>query len=495
LILLIDRLARPVSLRRDAAWIAALVGLIVLTHLYALVPLALLAVLHGWLVLARRRGGGGRLAWEAVAGALGIMAAAFYWGPLVMARATTEIVPQNLNAWMVAARLAIPTNLLDLVNGAYPRLTPLLVLEAVPMVVLLGAGAAGVVLLRRRRDDMPLYGALVAAILLSVLLFLTAEFDAKLLGPGSWRMLYFARVGLALAAIPVFARLFRGDGSESRRRYIAAAAVAVLAAWWFGAPLRAVTPAPRGPEVAEVEALWKWLGANRTKDWGRVYLQDTFERPRGDVKLSQSHILALTAHRTGVRQVGATYGVVPYRTALWTSSEFGMLYRGVVASDRDLERVSARMWASNATHIVTSDLRTARILEASDQFEQLYAGGRFSVFRAGSISNGWASPIGPQVEVLSTRFETGRYRLKIRAAGPGGLLVKSSYHPGWRFSGTAAIRVNVGESGLMELRRLPVGESEISMTFRLDRWPSVVAALSWLVIAAGLVLIPRRPSS
>jgi hypothetical protein len=490
-IMLVDRLTRTESAPRDGVWVAALVGFAVLTHLYTVIPLALIAVLHVWMVLAGRGGGKRRLARDAVAGGVGVMAASVYWVHLVLARSAVDIVPQNLSGWMVVARLAIPTNVLELVNGVYPAVTPRLVLEAVPMCLLLVAGAAGVATLGRRRDDAPLYGALLAVTLLSVLLVVTSEFDVKLMGPGSWRMLYFVRVGLVLAAIPFVARVGRGGHRAPPWAFAAPAVLAVAVAWWVGAPLRAVTPAPGCAEMAEVDALWSWLKDNRTDEWGRVYLQDTFERPRRDVKLSQSHILALTARRTGVRQVGATYGVAPYRTALWTPGEFGLLYRIAVAGQEDLDKVESRMWASNATHLVTSNRRSSGILDGSEDFERLYTGGRFAVFRATSTSSEWVSPLDPGVEVLSAVFETGRYRLRVRCRGPGSVLVKSSYHPGWRFSGVSTVYLHVDELGLMRVRQLPEGESDISMTFRLSRWPGVLSALAWTVIVAGVVLVHR----
>jgi hypothetical protein len=495
LILLVDRLARECVSIRDMAWIAALVGFIVVTHLYAVVPLMLLALYHSWWVLGSRRGNRDSLVRQAVAGGLGILAAAVYWAPLMLARDATVIVPQNLTAAMISARLAIPTEVLNLINGQFPPFTPLVLLTAAPMIALLGVGTAGVVFMMHRRDNAPVYGLLMAATLLLLLFFLTAEFDTKMLGPGSWRMLYFVRVGLALAAIPALARLVGAGGGAGRRRWIIAAAVAVAAAWWFGAPLRAVTPPPSGPEMAEVGRLWEWLEANRSDEWGRVYLQDTFERPRPDVKLSQSHVLALTAYRSGVRQLGATYGVSPYRTALWTTSDFGMVFRRRVGEEGDVERLTDRMWASNATHIVTSDAGTSRLMGTSDVFERLFVAGRFSVFRATAIRNEWASALGAGIEVDSVHFRTGRYRLKIRADRPGDVLVKSSYHPAWRFSGLSPIRVHVEETGLMRLKDLPAGQSEVAITFRRARWPRVLSAWSWFVIIAGLVLTRRGVSA
>jgi len=487
LVVLIDRLARPCRSMRDAAAIASLVGFIVVTHLYAVVPLALIAVIHAWTVMGKRKGGEHGLAPQALAAAAGIPAAAVYWAPLLMARGTSWFEPQNLAGAMVMARLAVPTHALDLVQGHTAGISPGLIAGALPMLALLTAGVAGIAFLGRRRDDAPLYGALTAAVLLTLLVFVTGEFDVKLLGPGSWRMLYFVRLGLALAAIPYLARV--STWPVFRVRFPVwmlplPVAVALMIAFQAGAPLRAAVPDPAGNEMDEVRALWKWLEENRQEDWGRVYVQDTFEKPRAGVELSQSHVLALTARETGVRQLGATYGVVPYLTARWTPSEFGTLFRGTVRDTGDVVRVVDWMRLANATHVVTSDTSTARTLAVSGQFEDLFAVGRFNVLRAAAIGSEWVAAEGPGVETLWARFETGRYAMRLRGDGSGSVLVRSSYHPFWRFAGPDRIGVNVEDTGLMRLVDLPPGETEVTMTFLPPAWPLLLSAGSWFVIAA-----------
>jgi hypothetical protein len=275
---------------------------------------------------------------------------------------------------------------------------------------------------------------------------------------------------------------------------VAAAVAASVLAWWFGGPLRAVTPAPHGPEMVEVRELWTWLERNRSDEWGRVYLQDTFEKPRPGMELSQSHVLALTAHHTGIRQLGATYGVAPYVTAMWTSSEFGTVYKRFIWDQEDIDGVMDWMWASNATHIVASDVRTGQQLDTSDAFESLYRGGRFGVYRAVSVPNEWASVVAPGAGVVETRFQSGRYRLDIRLNRPGDVLVKSSYHPDWRLSSLFPIQIAADESGLMRLQDLPTGPSEVQIRFHPAAWPGVAAAGTWAVIVAGLIFGRRRRS-
>jgi hypothetical protein len=496
LILLIDRLMRPCVTRRDAGAVAALVGFILVTHLYTVVPLGLLALVHLLTVIGGKRGdpsrgrGRGDLIKQAAAAALGVLAAALYWVPMVLAGKSMVIHPQNLDAAMVVARLAMPTHVFDLVNRKIPAFTLMAAVESLPMVALIAAGFVGIFDLRRRANDVPLYGALMAIILLTLLLFVTGEFDVALFGPGSWRMLYFVRVGLALAAIPFAVRIavtVRWRQKVSKWVALTTAGAAIASGLWFGRPLRAVAVPANGAEMAEVEALWDWLAKNRSEDWGRVYLQDTFELPRPHVKLSQSHILALTSHRTGVRQLGAFYGVAPYRTVSWTPSEFGTLFRKFMRDDEYISRIQAQMWATNSTHVVTSDPRTRRQLAEAANFRLLHGVGRFAVYRATQVASQWVSPLQPGVEVTADEFQTGRIRFDIRLSRPGAeVLVKSSYHPAWRVSTSreSRPRIRLENSGLMRLEGLDMGTSTIGIEYRPARWPLWLSAFGWASILA-----------
>jgi hypothetical protein len=493
LILLIDRLLRPCVTRRDAGAVAALVGFILVTHLYTVVPLGLLALLHLWTVVGGKRGDPRGLLKQAAAAVLGVLAAALYWVPMVLAGKSMVIHAQNLDAAMVVARLAMPTHVLDLVNQRVPPFTITAAVESLPMVALIAAGFVGTLCLRRRANDVPLYGALMAITLLTLLLFVTGEFDVTLFGPGSWRMLYFVRVGLALAAIPFAVRIAETAPWRQRAtKWVAltTAAAAIASGVWFGKPLEAVAVPANSAEMAEVEALWDWLAENRTEDWGRVYLQDTFELPRPDVKLSQSHVLALTSHRTGVRQLGAFYGVAPYRTVSWTPSEFGTLFRKFIYDDEHISRIQKQLWATNSTHVVTCDPRTRRQLAQSANFRLLHSVGRFAVYSATQFASQWVSPSKPGVEVTADEFQTGRIRFDIRLSRPGAeVLVKSSYHPAWRVSKSRESRtlVRLENSGLMTLEGLDTGASTIEIEYRPARWPPWLSAFSWASILAFYV--------
>jgi hypothetical protein len=177
---------------------------------------------------------------------------------------------------------------------------------------------------------------------------------------------------------------------------------------------------------------------------------------------------------------------------LWTSSEFGTVYKISVRGQEDVGDVLDAMRASNATHIVTSDVRAQQVLDASGSFERLYRGGRFSVFRAPSVANEWASVAVPASGFVQTRFQTGQYRLDMSLDRPGDVVVKSSYHPGWRLSGGCPGRLAEDEWGLMRLKDVPAGRSEALISFRPAVWPGVISAAAWASILAGLVFGRRR---
>jgi hypothetical protein len=492
LILLIDRLAWPCRSAADLAWIAGLTGFILLTHLYTIVPLGLLAALHVWLVLERKRVSPKILLYQIGAGIVGIIAAAAYWLPLVMAGRHTVINAQNLPVKQVLARLFVPTHVFDLLDERLPALESSLIPYAIPMVALVGLGLLGTVHLRRRKDDAPLSGVILAASLLILLIVVAPEFDVKFLGPGSWRMLYFVRIGLAVASLPFFAwAASRARWRVKRPLAVGISALAVIAGLWWGIPLASEVPARAGEEMAEVRELWRWMRDNKNDEWGRVYLQDTFDLLRDKIKLDQSHVLALTARETGVRQLGPTYGVAPYRTVSWTPSEFRTLYRKTYLNEENLKYLRTAMWLSNTTHLVVSDPATAKRLLDSTQFEVLHLSGRFRVMRPLQTEPGWAAVLtgGGSVEVPV--FEPGRIVIDVRDDYKGGdLLIKTSYHPNWRIEGFTGARLEADDSGLVRVIGLEPGPQRLVLEYGSSTRPRWLSLIGWLGIL-GLCFLPR----
>lgn len=491
-ILLADRLARPCRSAGDLARIAGLVGLVLLTHLFALVPLGLLALVFVGLSFARKRLATPAFARPAAAGAIGLLASAAYWLPLFLAGEQAVRAPQHLAGAMVAARLLFPTHLFPLLEGAFPPLGPRAFAEAIPMLALAGLGAGGAARLGRRRDDLPLYGAALAALLLFLLMAIAPRFDVQFLGPVSWRLVYFVRVGLALAALALFDGRKRGAARPLPAPAGALLAAAALgAAFWWGAPLRAAVPGPRGAAMADVRSLWNWVAGNRDDNWGRLYLQDTFTAPRGESELEQSHVLALTARETGVRQLGPSYGIAPYRAAKWTLSEFGNLYGRRISGEGGIRTLRRLMGLSNATHIVVSDDASAATLGASPFFETLFRAGRFHLMAARGAESRWVDGAGGEANVKTVAYATGKLAFETGADYDGEVLIaRVSHHPAWRLSGSDRATLGTDGSGLLRIDGLPAGPGRYELEFRPSPLPRLISLLGWIGVLA-LAFPPR----
>jgi hypothetical protein len=493
-IALVWRLGREARSARDLVWLGTLVGLIGITHLFLVVPAAVLAAVH----LVRsvlRRVRPGALALQAAVALVGILAASAYWLPMVLASETTTFAPQNLSPPMALARLFLPTDVVELVKGEAPEFSARLVLDALPMWGLLVLGVWGAVVGRHRRNDAALYGGWVALVMLVLIAFVAPATNARVFGPVSWRLLYFVRIGAALAAIPALAAAEASFAALARRGVAPAAAVIGLAlCLWWGAPLRAETPASKSDEMTEVRELWDWLSNNKRETWGRVYIQDTFMTPPLGDDLGGSHILALTARETGVRQLGPYYGVVPYKTKTWTMGQVGLLYGLRVARAEHIEELRARMAATNATHLVVSDPGLGIQIQRSGFFTLLTRIGRFSVFELRGAVSAWVTPIGGEdgPSVAVDEYKTGRIIVRVSAkTEDAAFICKTSYHPFWRIAGSDNARLSEHSTGLIRVGKLSPGDQRVELSYAPPRWPVWVSAAAWLALLL-LSFLPRK---
>jgi hypothetical protein len=186
-ILLVDELAHQA--RRPPWGTAALTGLILLSHLFPVAPLVLVgapvlvvSVVLGRLPLARA-------AVLAGAMAMGVLAAALYWLPMLLTGELTHLDPQILTPGQIFAHLLVPTDVLAMPSGKMPIMSWETVLGAVPMILLIGVGLGGVLFLKRRRDDGPLFGLILAVAVLAMLTLVVGKIEVKILGPVTWRLL------------------------------------------------------------------------------------------------------------------------------------------------------------------------------------------------------------------------------------------------------------------------------------------------------------------
>lgn len=496
LILLLDRLPRPHRTGRDLAWTAALFGLVGLTHLFAVLPAALALAL---LAVIRR---GRDMSRPALAAALGGAASAAYWFPLLWASGGRLVAEtQHLPAGPLFARLLLPTRIFGLAVGYLDsRSIPgdLYYTDAAPMVALVGLGLVGLWLAARRLrdagdrgDELPVLGGLLALALLGLLLLAEPLELDLLLGPVSWRFVAFVRVGLALATLPLLARLDRWAPQPKVPVMVILGLAALSSCWWWSRPLaREVAPAD-GAEMREVRALWSGLTRLRGPGWGRVYLQDTLLTPPFSRRLGMSHVLALTARQTGVRQLGAAYSVTPFPTARWTASEMGNLYGRPLRGRRQLRRLLWMMERTNATHLVISDPFLARKLDQVAPFSRLLRVGRFTLYARRGAST-WASALSAHLTITGADHRPGRIRVTLHNPRKGGrLLVKTAAAPAWQLVGPVGVRLATTRDGLMEVRGLPVGIHAVTLTYEPEVWPWLISLAAWLVIV-GVALIRRR---
>jgi hypothetical protein len=328
-------------------------------------------------------------------------------------------------------------------------------------------------------------------------LFQTAGRDITWLGHVSWRLLFFVRLGLALAAIPVFVRL--GEWIALRKaatwRTVTAGAgvvLLILFSWGLSRPLGALILHSDSSEMQEVRRLWSWLEENRKPAWGRVYLQDTFGGPG---VLGSSHVLALTHRETGIDQVGPLYEGSPFPTVAWLVAESRKIFGSPLRSAGDFKRMLRLVPAANVTRLVLywPDLAAEMVKKGYAAYE--YHQGDFAVLAlVDNPHSSWAAPLERGMAAAAERVGTGRWRVTTDAPGPGGsALVKASWSPHWKVSGGDGPTVAGNELGLISLENLPAGRHLTMLEYRRPRWPGLVSAAGWglwVVILAGWRFVP-----
>jgi len=492
-ILLVDELARPI---RRFPWLpAALTGLILLSHLFPVAPLVLVGSAAIFIPLARGRLTVTRAAVLAGALVLGVLAAALYWLPMLLAGELTHLDPQVLTPGQIIARLLVPTDILAMPTGGMPAMSRDMALGAVPMILLATSGLAGAFFIKRRVDDTPLYGLILALAVIVMLTLVVGTFEVKFLGPVTWRLLFFARIGLALCALPLL-----GLVPVVRSRQAAVLVpIMLITAIFSGLPLKNNTPDPESGDMADIRMVWTWLQNNHQADWGRVHLQDTFQIEPGPDGLGASHVLALTAREAGVRQVGSAYSVAPYTTAPWTASEFSTLFAKFILKPEDVQYVVDKAWFANVTHILTSDPRTAGLLKASGAFSPRFAAGRFEILRWQGYAGEWGSRLGDGKPLTGINFQPGLIDIPLGDGDyPQGIMVKTSYHPFWRVDDGSGAILSPHPSGLMEITNLKSGRSFLGIKYRPPVWPkfiSLLAVLGIVAMALGERALSKRADS
>jgi hypothetical protein len=488
LLLLLDSLARPTRDLAHALRIAALTGLVGLTHSFFFAVLGLAAVVHFALALPRRE----RwllLRWDALAMAVGLVAASAYWLPLVLVRGWLRPVTTNLSAIYVLKLLCLPIDLLQLRQDNALGWSDLP--HAIPIVSLVLLGLLGTVLLLLRRREP--HGAIPSALLLGwVVLFLLLVLFPKTqwqwLGPLSFRLLYISRMGFALAAIVVLSRWRLPWRPQSCIPLALAAVLAVALGAVWGQPLGRVVPMPADREVVDTQRLWRWLGENHKPGWGRVLVQDTFFSVGPDSVLGWSHLLARTAAEAGVEQVGPYYSALPFPTDAWAVTEFSRLLGVKLVDGQALQRLKVRMAAVDATHVVLCQPGAIAQVRGDPDFTVLHRIGDFAIYRFRDGRSRPAVSVAP-IAVRVERLRPGHLIVHADSAVPGELILAEAYHPFWRMWSTAGVTLTQADVGLMKLH-VPAGRHEVELEYVSPVLPRLLSASAWALL--GLVWLATR---
>ncbi len=486
-LLLLDHLSRRQDdspTLRSGLVVAVLVAAIGLLHLYVLVATAVLAV--AVLALGLLSGPLPRkLPVHAAFAALGLATAASYWLAVLLGRAAVLPAAQNLTFVHLLLRFLLPNDLIAMLSGASPVPTDLLLTDALLLLGLISVGLVGARLCWTTRD--PLLLAPVTAGLLLALLLAAPWLHVTFLGPNSWRYVELVRPLLAVMAIPLLVKRPSLPASLA----VALAILATVSCVWWGRPLASQATVPER-EMAEVRQLWQWLRDHRQESWGRVYVQNTFHAPPASARLYHSHLLALTSWETGVRQVGAWYGILPVLT-WWSGSELGSVARLDPQVDRDVPLILERLERLNAGLLVLS----APGVEGSrldTHFQPLAHIGRFRVLAWRSpVRPHWAVPVTGDVEIERASVQTGRVALELQVtSAPAAVRVSAAWHPAWRIvEGPPGAVLRPDPDGLLLVDHLARGRQTLRLEWIASPWPGRVSFTGAAMLALLLVLAWR----
>jgi hypothetical protein len=485
LIVFIDMVARSNRDWPQTRYIALSLALLALTHLYALLAAVLIAIIHSTRLLVFRPDG-----WKlvlkrnSIAYLLAGFCSSLYWYPAVRGLSVAALEPQNLGPKALLTRLLAPT---DILTGVQ---TDLYLIDAIPLTALVIFGLLGLRRLSQWPNPTSLYGALLAlalAVLLFVVLPLT---QSNILGPNSWRFLFILRIGLTLAALPALLVLVHCKFPARKRVFATVGCLAVIASYGLGSPLRSQVGQPEGPAWENLQAMWAWLRINPQSS-GRVFVQSTLMSEPRDHPLVRSHVLALTAHETGVRQLGAYYGVVPYKTHRITSGQFGQVLGLSLRGEYDRKELDRRLKLTNTRLLVLVDPGAADSLIETGVANMIKRIGRYTVLRVNAADSGWITADKAMVDVKE--WSPGRVVFELQSPTfPTKVVIKQSYDPGWTVSPEATLSQST--DGLLEMTLVHQPEVDITLTWRPYRAQVWISGLGWIFLIILFLIGGPKPA-
>jgi hypothetical protein len=287
------------------------------------------------------------------------------------------------------------------------------------------------------------------------------------------RLLYIAKLGVLLAALPGMHWLTARVADDARSLAWVGAVVLVLA---LGANrVVAWEAVPRGgADMDEVRRVWSWLAANKQPDWGRIYVRNTAWRDLSP--LGGSHVLALTAERTGIEQLGVYYNVPTYADRHW------LIYELAESHPELAEQTRRFMDIGNATHLLLHGRDFLEKIGGSPDFERLATIGRFSIFALRDAGARWATVIEGSGSAQARRRAPGVIALSFTGEVKRAL-VNESFHPFFKAEPAGAARIGSDEQGRIVVEP---NADELVLTYASPRWP---AYLSWCGAACSALLI------
>ncbi len=465
---------------RRTALAGAVGSLAALTHLFIFYPLVILLALR-FVVPPAVRATRWRLPLVLV---LTLAGSAAYWLPAVaLIGDHLNIIPVTLSPSAVLMRLLMPTDGVELIKGEIHTVDA----GFLTMTVFTAALAGGALLAAPkilRRQDAPALAMLTALVLLTLLLFVLPFVDKHVMGPLPWRLLAVVRVAFALALAAWLGRRW-----ESRLPVVAVAIASVAVCGFAAGPLRDRVPPIDGEEVKHTREMWDWLRENRSSD-ARVYLQNTF-MARYSGQLVNSHVLALTAKETGLPQLGATYGVVPFASGRYTQSQFGTLFFRRIDRSPDnsedaedvADYVAAAMRRNNCNLVVAVEPATAEPLARTTPFTKVYQIERYQFLEVLDPVDSWVMTDQMQPADARVNFAAGNIDIDLRTVPSSGrLLVAAAYHPFWKLRATSTATLAKDRWHLIQITGIEPGVERLSLRFEPPRWPLVAGALGWLLI-------------